>query len=81
MMAMRVHVKLLSRFREVLPPEARGEATIVLPEEATIEHLLEYLGLSKRVKLITVNGEREEDRGRRLAEGDSVRIFPVVVGG
>ena len=81
MRAMRVHVKLLSRFREVLPPEAQGEITLVLPDGATIQHLVDHLDLSRRVKLISVNGEREKDRSRPLSEGDFVRIYPVVVGG
>ena len=38
---MQVQVKLFSRFREHLPPEARGEATIKLPDGATIEDLIE----------------------------------------
>jgi sulfur carrier protein ThiS len=78
---MQVHVKLFSRFREYLPQEARGEATVELPTGATVDQLLEHLGIRRRVKLIAVNGEREADRNRVLCEGDSVRIFPVTVGG
>jgi sulfur carrier protein ThiS len=78
---MQVHVKLFSRFREHLPPEARGEATIELPAGATVEHLLDHLGIGRRVRFIAVNGERENDRDRVLCDGDAVRIFPIVVGG
>jgi sulfur carrier protein ThiS len=78
---MHVHVKLFSRFREYLPPEARGEATVDLPAGATVGDLLNYLGIQRRVKLLAVNGERESDRGRILHDGDTVRIFPMVVGG
>lgn len=78
---MQVHVKLFSRFREHLPPEAKGEATIELPADATVEELLDQLGISKRIRLIAVNGEPEHDYGRVLCDGDSVRVFPVVVGG
>jgi molybdopterin converting factor small subunit len=39
------------------------------------------LGIAGTVKLIDVNGQRETDRGRALSEGDTVRIFPMVVGG
>ena len=76
-----VHVKLYSRFREHLPREARGEATVDLPDGSTVDQLVAHLAITKRVKVITVNGERETDRGRTLCEGDAVRIFPVVVGG
>ena len=78
---MRVHVRLFSRFREHLPPEARGEATIELPDGATVNDLLDHLGVHRRVKMISVNGERESDRNRVLRDGDSLRVFPVVVGG
>jgi molybdopterin converting factor small subunit len=76
-----VHVKLFSRFRDHLPRESRGEATIDLPDGATVQTLITHLGITRRVKLITVNGERETDKDRVLSEGDGVRIFPVVVGG
>lgn len=79
--AMQVHVKLFSLFREHLPREARGEAIIDLSEGATVEHLVEHLGIVRRVKLITVNDAPESDRQRPLRDGDRVRIFPFVVGG
>lgn len=78
---MHVHVKLHSRFREHLPPEARGRATVTLPEDASVADLLEHLGIVRRVQLVIVNGEQEADRTRALREGDEVRIFPFVVGG
>ena len=76
-----VYVKLFSRFREHLPREARGEATVDVPDGATVDQLIAHLAITTRVKLITVNGERETDRNRTLYQGDAVRIFPVVVGG
>jgi sulfur carrier protein ThiS len=78
---MQLHVKLFSRFREHLPREARGEATIDLPGVATVGHLLDHLGIVRRVHLITINGEPESDRARPLHDGDRVHIFPFVVGG
>jgi sulfur carrier protein ThiS len=78
---MHVHVKLFSRFRQHLPREAKGEATIELPDGATVAHLLDHLGIVQRVQLITVNEQPETDQACVLRDGDSVRIFPVVVGG
>ncbi len=78
---MRVNVKLFSRFREHLPPEAKGEASLDLPEETTVADLLDHLGIEGRVQLIAVNDEPDTDMGRALHNGDEVRIFPVVVGG
>jgi sulfur carrier protein ThiS len=78
---MKVHIRLFSRFREKLPPEARGETTIEVSDGASVQHLLEHLDIHRPVKLIVVNGERETDLGRILCDGDAVRIYPVVVGG
>ena len=78
---MTVHVKLFSRFRRHLPEESRGEADVELPRGATVAQLLDHLQISGRVQLVSVNGDREPDRERVLKEGDSVRVFPFVVGG
>lgn len=78
---MQVHVKLFSRFREHLPREARGEATLDLPDGATVGDLLDRLGIVRRVQLIAINDQPETDRARVLREGDRVRVFPFVVGG
>jgi sulfur carrier protein ThiS len=77
----RVHVKLMSRFREHLPPEAQGEAELQLPHGTTLNDVVEHLGIQKRVKLFAVNDEQEKDLNRVLCDGDSVRIYPFVVGG
>jgi len=78
---MQVQVKLFSLLRQHLPEEARGEAAVELPEGATVDDLVEHLGIVRRIKILTINGERESDRCRPLQEGDNVRIFPFVVGG
>jgi sulfur carrier protein ThiS len=78
---MQIHVKLFSRFRQLLPKEAQGEAYLELPEGATVAQLLEHLNISGRVQLVSVNGEPEPDRDRVLRQGDRIRIFPFVVGG
>ena len=78
---MQIYVRLFSRFRDHLPPEAKGEATIQLPDGATVGQLLAYLGTEKRVKLINVNGEQVADRCIVLHDGDSVRVYPIAVGG
>ncbi len=77
----RVHVKLMSRFRVYFPPEAHGEADIELSDGATLADLVEQLAIHRRVKLFAVNGEHEKDLNRVLRDGDSVRVFPFVVGG
>ena len=78
---MHVHVKLFSRFREYLPREARGETSVELHDGATVADLLDHLSIVQRVKLITINDQPETNREQILHDGDTVRIFPVVVGG
>jgi len=78
---MRVHVKLMSRFRMHLPPEARGKADIDLSDGSTLNDLVEQLAIHRRVKLFAVNGEHEKDLDRVLCDGDSIRVYPFVVGG
>jgi sulfur carrier protein ThiS len=78
---MRVQVKLFSRFREVLPPQARGQATVELPDGATVAHLLDHLGIVQPVRLVSINNQPEGDHGRLLRDGDQVLIFPFVSGG
>lgn len=78
---MLVHVRLFSRFRERMTLDAHGEAALELPEGTTIAGLLDRLGITDPVKLITVNGARETCFDRWLAEGDTVLVFPPVVGG
>ena len=76
-----VHVKLMSRFRKHLPPEAKGEADIELPRGATLNDLIEQLAIHRRVKLFAVNDEHEKNLDRVLCDGDSIRVYPFVVGG
>ena len=78
---MQVYVKLFSRFRAQLPHEAKGEAAIELPAGSTLADLLAQLGIKGRVKLMTINGVPETDRGYSLQPGDTIHVFPVVVGG
>ncbi len=78
---MRVQVRLFSHYRDLLPAEARGQATVELSEGATVAELLDRLGVSGQVKLVTINNQPEANRRRTLRDGDSVRVFPPVVGG
>ena len=79
---MQIHVHLFSILREHLPPGGeRGRATVTLPEGATVADLIAHLGITRRVRLVVVNGEIEENRRRPLRDGDAVKLFPTVVGG
>jgi sulfur carrier protein ThiS len=80
-----VQVQLFSRFRSLLPAEARGRATVELPQGATVARLLEDLDVAGnehgRVRRVAVNGQSRPDHDYILHDGDQVRIFPFVVGG
>lgn len=68
--------------REHLPPDGeRGRATVTLPEDTTIADLITHLGITRRLRLVVVNGVQEEDRQRSLQDGDQVKLFPTMVGG
>jgi molybdopterin converting factor small subunit len=80
-----VQVQLFSRFRSLLPAEAKGRTVVELPAGASVARLLDELDLAGgahgRVQIVAVNGQRRTDRDHVLHDGDSVRIFPFAVGG
>ena len=84
-LTIRVHVQLFSRFRSLLPAEARGRATVELREGADVARLLDKLDLASgehgRVHRVSVNGQPHPDPDQILHDGDQVRIFPFAVGG
>jgi sulfur carrier protein ThiS len=79
---MRVKVHLFSILREHLPPDGeRGQAWVTLAQGATVADLIEQLGITRRVRLVAVNGVQESYRQRVLQDGDYVKLFPTMVGG
>ena len=73
-------MQLYSILREKLPPEAEGRAVLQMEEDATLAELLDELDISRRV-VISVNGDHESDRSRRLQDGDEIKIFSSRSGG
>ena len=65
---MRIRVKLFSWFREYLPAKAGGEATVELPEGATVAGLLMHLRIDRHIESVIVNGQPEPDGERILLE-------------
>jgi len=75
-----VQIALYSLFREKLPPENRGRATIELPEGSTLADLLAKLEINIAA-ICSLNGQIEHDFTKQLSDGDEVHIFRPVGGG
>lgn len=54
---------------------------VQLPEGATVQHLLEHLGIAKGEVKQVVIGHRSCTEGCFLQEGQRVAIFPPIAGG
>jgi sulfur carrier protein ThiS len=77
---MRVSVVLHSYLREQLPPEARGMATLELPEGARVKDVVARLQLPDHV-VFALNERLERDRELALKDGDSLRFLRAGAGG
>ena len=75
-----IHLQLYSILREKLPPAAEGRVLWQMKEGVTLADLLDELDISHRV-VISVNGDHETDRSRKLLDGDEVKIFSSISGG
>jgi len=75
---MRVTVTAGSWARRWLP---NGSVELDLPADATAADLPELLGLpAEEAGLFSINGSAVP-HGAALSDGDTVRVFPVVMGG
>ncbi len=77
---MKVHLKLIATYREILPPENNGKATIDVPEGTTAASLLANLGIPIDESVILVDG-RSPNPGETLQEGNVVFAFQATAGG
>jgi thiamine biosynthesis protein ThiS len=75
-----VHIRLHGVLRDKLPAEAKGRATLSLPEGTTIATLLEQLSLRNSVE-VALNEEIEDNRERPLEDGDRLEFFRAAAGG
>ena len=91
---MQVHVQLFSILRDCLPPGSElSQATVSLPEGATLADLATHLGIDRHLGCaateliataswqVLLSGQFELDMGRVLQDSDEVRIFPPISGG
>lgn len=79
---MQVRVKLMASLRSRVPGASGGRAAVEAAAGATVAGVLEQVGVpASHVHLVMVNGEMEPDRGRVLADGDELTVFPPIAGG
>lgn len=76
---MEIHVTLIGSLRDQLPKQARGRATLTLPDAGTAGDLLAHLALPATVS-VAVAGVKVE-AGHSLHDGDQVQVFRQLGGG
>ena len=77
---MKVNVVLYSSLRLLLPPEQNGKGEIEVSGQATLQDLLDQLGIQGEVA-VSINDEIVTVRDISLKENDTVQVFRPVGGG
>ncbi len=77
---MKVQVKLIATYRDLLPPECRGKMEIEVAEGTTAVDLLARLGVPIAESVVLVDG-RTPDPDQPLREGNVVCAFSATAGG
>ena len=77
---MQVNIRLLGRLRDHVPAEKRGRLQVNIASDATVQDILDVLGIEEYV-LVAVNDETESNTQTRLQQDDQVIIFEPVAGG
>ncbi len=77
---MKVQVKLIATYRDLLPPECRGRMELEVAEGTTAVDLLTQLGVPVEESVVLVDG-RTPEPDQSLKEGASVCAFSATAGG
>ncbi len=75
-----VNVVLYSSLRLLLPPEKNGKDTLEIRDQATLQDLLDQLGIHGEVA-VSINDEIVTGRQMKLKPNDTVQVFRPVGGG
>ncbi len=75
-----VNIVLYSSLRLLLPPEKNGKGTIEIHDQATLQDLLDHLGIQGEVA-VSINDEIVTGRQMILMPNDTVQVFRPVGGG
>ncbi len=76
---MEVKLTLHGILRDHLPRQAKGKATLTLPEDATVQTVIEQLQIKRGAAAIVNNQEVDKTYG--LQEGDEIQLFRLIGGG
>ena len=77
---MQVHIETYANLRQYSPAGQRS-FDLNLASGATVNSMIEALGISRTVKMvILVNGRRTKE-GAQLNEADKITLFPPIEGG
>lgn len=77
---MKVNVVLYSSLRLLLPPENNGKSEIEVSGQATLQDMLDQLGIQGEVA-VSINDEIVTARDISLKENDVIQVFRPVGGG
>lgn len=80
---MRLALELFATLAPFLPPDARsdGTATLEIGEAATVQNVLERLGIPPALACIALVNGHDATPGQLLHDGDVVSLFPPLAGG
>ena len=77
---MQIHIRLYGPLRDHLPDDAKGRATLDLPDSATVQNIYQQLDLPATL-LFAINDEHTTSLTAPLSDGDEVAFFSAVAGG
>lgn len=80
---MRLALELFATLAPFLPPDARsdGTATLEIGETATVQDVLECLGIPATTSCVTLVNGHDATPGQVLRDGDVLSLFPPLAGG
>lgn len=76
---MQVNLKLHGILRDYLPRQAKGQTTLHLPDDASIEDVISQLEIKQTVSAVVNGTEVENDYN--LQDGDDLQMFRLIAGG